>query len=229
MKEEAVTPREATSDDLQGTRVLVVDDNATSRRLTKEMLDRWQLEAQFASNAEEARQILSGGGHLDLVLIDSDMPGSDGFSLARWIKDQQIKDLRVVMMLTFPHLKRKAEFEELGVKASVIKPLNPPELLNLLLVALDKRKIEADKDRQQKRPDAKTKAARRSLKILVAEDTPFNQTFILRLLEKNGSHHDRLCHGRGSRTLPGSRDGRLCLQAHIGLQALSGHRGARPA
>ena len=117
-------------------------------------------------------------------MIDSDMPGSDGFSLARWIKDQQIKDLRVVMMLTFPHLKRKAEFEELGVKGSVIKPFNPPELHNLLLVALDKKKMDTDKARPQKKPEAKSKAARRSLKILVAEDTPFNQTFILRLLEK---------------------------------------------
>jgi CheY-like chemotaxis protein/HPt (histidine-containing phosphotransfer) domain-containing protein len=150
------------------------------------MLDSWLLEAHFASNAEQARQILSEDRNLDLVLIDSDMPGSDGFSLARWIRDQQLKDLRVVMMLTFPQLKRKAEFEELGVKAGVIKPLNPPELHNVLLVALDKKKMDKDIARTQKKPAAKPKAPRRSLKILVAEDTPFNQTFILRLLEKNG-------------------------------------------
>ena len=184
LPEEQVKPDETAADDLHGTRILVVDDNATNRRLAKEMLDSWRLEAQFASNSEEARQILSGDSTADLVMIDSDMPGSDGFSLARWIKDQQIKDLRVVMMLTFPHLKRKAEFEELSVKGSVIKPFNPPELHNLLLVALDKKK--ADRARPQKKPEAKSKAARRSLKILVAEDTPFNQTFILRLLEKSG-------------------------------------------
>ncbi len=194
LPEEQVKPDETAADDLQGTRILVVDDNAMTRRLTKEMLDSWRLETQFASNTEEARQILSGDRTAELVMIDSDMPGSDGFSLARWIKDQQIKDLRVVMMLTFPHLKRKAEFEELGVKGSVIKPFNPPELHNLLLVALDKKK--ADKARPQKKPEAKSKAARRSLKIMVAEDTPFNQTFILRLLEKSGFYPILVENGR---------------------------------
>ncbi|MEJ2170897.1 MAG: response regulator [Desulfobacterales bacterium] len=186
MREDPFKAEKTATDDLKDIRVLVVDDNATTRRLTKEMLDSWLLEAHFASNAEQARQILSEDRNLDLVLIDSDMPGSDGFSLARWIRDQQLKDLRVVMMLTFPQLKRKAEFEELGVKAGVIKPLNPAELLNIVLVALDKKQMDADNARTQKGPGAKSRVPRRSLKILVAEDTPFNQTFILRLLEKNG-------------------------------------------
>ena len=176
-----------TVDGLTRTRILVVDDNAAARRLIKEMFDNWQLTAQFAANAEEARQIISessaGDLPLELVIIDSNMPGSDGFSLARWIKSREMKNLRVAMMLTFPHLKRKAEFGKLGVKASATKPLNPPELLNLLQVALDLKP--ASKVQPPKAPETSMKKAMGALKILVAEDTPFNQTFILRLLEKN--------------------------------------------
>ena len=182
--------REPADVDLREMKILVVDDNATTRRIIKEMLDEWQMEIKFASNSEEARQVLTGDGAsdkpVDLVLIDSDMPGSDGFTLARWIKDQKLEDLRMIMMLTFPHLKRKTEFQPLGVKASVIKPLNPPEVLDAIQVALDKKAPGAEQP--PKVVKAKLKTLARSLKILVAEDTPFNQTFILRLLEKNGFH-----------------------------------------
>jgi two-component system sensor histidine kinase/response regulator len=174
--------------DFRGMKILMVDDNATTRRNTKEMLEEWQMEVKFASNAEEARQVLSGTGAQDksveLVLIDSDMPGSDGFALARWIKDQKLEHLRLMMMLTFPCLKRKTEFKQLGIRASVIKPFNPAELSDAIQVALDKKTPGAQ--RPQKVVEAKPKTAARALKILVAEDTPFNQTFILRLLEKNG-------------------------------------------
>ena len=97
-------------------------------------------------------------------------------------------------MLTFPHLKRKTEFQQLDVKASVIKPLNPSEVLNAVCVALGKKTPDAEPP--QKMIEAKPTTITRPLKILVAEDTPFNQTFILRLLEKNGFHATLVENGR---------------------------------
>jgi two-component system, sensor histidine kinase and response regulator len=181
--------RQQVDSDLGGRQILVVDDNAASRRITKEMLEQWQMEAKFAANAEEARQVLSANGAphkpVELVLIDSDMPGSDGFELARWIKDQKLEHLRLIMMLTFPYLKRKTEFKQLDIRAGVIKPFNPAELFDAIQVALDK-KAPGAQPPPQKVAEPRPKTVPRSLKILVAEDTPFNQTFILRLLEKNG-------------------------------------------
>ncbi len=176
--------------DFNGITALVVDDNANSRRIAKDILEEWQMEVEFASNAEEARQILSANGMgdrpVDLAFIDSDMPGSDGFALAQWVKDQKIKKLPLIMMLTFPHLKRKTEFQQLDIKTSVIKPLNPSEMLNAVSVALDKKTPDAAPPKKEL--EAKPIKITQPLNILVAEDTPFNQTFILRLLEKNGFH-----------------------------------------
>jgi CheY-like chemotaxis protein/HPt (histidine-containing phosphotransfer) domain-containing protein len=86
------------------------------------------------------------------------------------------------MMLTFPHLKRKPELEELGVTASVVKPLGSLELENAILSALGMDKPQPEMALKAQHPVIRVPS--RPLKILVAEDTPFNQKFILRLLER---------------------------------------------
>jgi PAS domain S-box-containing protein len=171
---------------LSGLKVLVTDDNACSRKILKEILDNRQMRPVLASGAREAKEILlqaqSDETPFDLIILDSEMPETDGFVLAHWIVEQKISDAGIIMLLTFPHLKRKPELEVLGINTSIVKPLGALELEAAILSALGISKIESDPTfKTAQRP---IRVPHQSLKILVAEDTPFNQKFILRLLER---------------------------------------------
>jgi PAS domain S-box-containing protein len=184
-KEDAVgLPPDA---DLSGVNVLVVDDNATSRKIIQEMLEGWKMPSETASGMAEATEIIApaGGGKkpFDLILVDSDMPESDGFTLARWINNQEALDTHIIMMLTHSPGRSHVDFEELGIKANITKPIRSSDLLSAILVALG---IAKPEPKVVLKTPEEIAADGRSLRILVAEDTPFNQKFILRLLERWG-------------------------------------------
>jgi CheY-like chemotaxis protein len=121
----------------------------------------------------------------DAVLVDSDMPGTDGFALLGWLRAQANYAGPVILMLTFPHLKRKPEGGALGVSATLVKPFGFKELMKAITRACS---AAGEAFAQPPSAPAASPAVRggRSLRILVAEDMPFNQKFILRLLERWG-------------------------------------------
>ena len=176
---------EVTHPDLAGLNVLVVDDNDSGRKITLEILEELQIRAA-AAGPQEAREILSRSKTqkepFDLILIDSDMPETDGFSLAAWIINQQQSDAGIIMLLTFPHLKRKAELETLGIAAGIVKPFGASELAGVILSALGIEEAKAESSALTQKKAIRVPS--RSLKILVAEDTAFNQKFIQRLLDR---------------------------------------------
>lgn len=172
--------------ELAGLKVLVIDDNASSRKILREILQTQNMNPETASGARESKDILLRAREeetpFDLILLDSEMPGTDGFALANWIVKEKISDAGIIMMLTFPHLKRKQELEGLGIAANVLKPVAALELETAILNFLGVAK--PGPDLEVKAPLKVLRVPARSLKILVAEDTPFNQKFILRLLER---------------------------------------------
>ena len=189
---------EATHPDLIGLKVLVVDDNASSRKILREILESHKMDPVLASGAKETKEILfkaqADGTPFDLILLDSDMPENDGFVLAAWILRQKISDAGIIMMLTFPHFRRKPELQELGITTSVLKPVGALELVNVILNSLGIAKPAPDL--AAKTAPQVIRVPSRSLKILVAEDTPFNQKFILRLLERWNHHATLVENGR---------------------------------
>ena len=118
--------------------VLVVDDNETNRRVLREILESWDVVTSTVAEAAEAvtmiRTATEAGQPFDIVLIDSTLPGPDGFSLAEQIIHDGSLVGQVVMMLTSRDRPGDiARCEQMGVAAYLSKPLKRSELFNMLM------------------------------------------------------------------------------------------------
>ncbi|MGE0086639.1 MAG: response regulator [Desulfococcaceae bacterium] len=176
--------------DLSGVRVLVADDNASNREIIREILASWKMEPVTVSGMEEARDAYfranEAGEPFLLAVIDSEMPMNNGFTLARWFMDRiSPVATRIIMMLTGSKTRRRNELGALGIRASVTKPVRPSDLLDAIISALD---IQTSAGKMPTSGITEEMPAKEEnpLRILVAEDTPFNQKFIIRLLGRRG-------------------------------------------
>jgi PAS domain S-box-containing protein len=180
----AVTPAE-----LQGLLVLVVDDNATNRRILNDTLAQWQMRPTTVGGGAAALGCMlhsaATGTPFPLVLIDAHMPEMDGFELAERIKQTPELASATIMMLSSADLTGEAaRCRELGLEAFLPKPVKPLELLEEIQKALGS----SAKDTAQ--PEAAGQLLvdqmSRPLRILLAEDNVVNQKLVIRLLEKRG-------------------------------------------
>jgi len=170
--------------DLKDKPILVVDDNPSHGRILKEILESWGMAPEVVSSAAEAQPVLSRDKALELVLIDADMPDTNGFELLEWIKENRMETVMAVMMLS--HSAQRTRLDRQGAKglATVTKPIRPSDLLDAIIAVLSSDEESSAKASREARPDLQKTT--RPLKLLVAEDTPFNQKFILRLLGRWG-------------------------------------------
>lgn len=175
--------------DLRGLRVLVVDDNSTNRRILKQMLTKWTMTPTIAADGQSALAILEAasdcGDPFSLVLLDSQMPGMDGFSVAEQIKQHPTLSGSTIMMLTsagrYGDINR---CKELGVAAYLIKPIKQSDLFDSIVTIVGQGK----QCRNAMRSKASTSISKceRQLRILLAEDNVVNQKLAVRILEKRG-------------------------------------------
>jgi signal transduction histidine kinase/DNA-binding response OmpR family regulator len=171
---------------LQGLPVLVVDDNATNRAVFTEMLRTWRLAPRGVDSGAAALAVLEDAVEADtpfaLGILDVQMPGMDGFELARRIRSHpRLANLPLLIATSAAQPGDDARAKELRVSAHLIKPVMPRFLLEAVRQALGTAPPEA-------RSEAGSAAspARRALRVLVAEDNPVNRLVALKLLEKLG-------------------------------------------
>ena len=170
---------------LHGMRVLVVDDNATNRRILEEILRSWQMEPTTVHNAVEAlgamRHAQLAGLPFRLVLTDAHMPRVDGFMLAEQIQQDRDMSSAVVMMLTSgDRPEDTSRCEQLGISGYLLKPVKQSELLEAIETSLGM--AVAGRPASAEAAEAVARSYG-NLNVLLAEDSYFNQKLAVALLE----------------------------------------------
>ena len=173
---------------LSGQRALVVDDNDTNRRILRQQLLSWGVEAVEAVDGFQALEIaglaVQEGRGFDLGVVDLNMPGMDGMELARALKaDPSTSSTTLFLLSSSGHRLDSAESHLGGFAASLTKPVRASELFDCLITSLHAGSgLEA--------PEAATAARSETSEvqgmILLVEDNKVNQLVGSKVLESLG-------------------------------------------
>ncbi len=171
--------------------MLVVDDNATNRRVLRLQAAKWGMMPEDTESPEEALQWVAEGRQFDLAILDMHMPSMDGLALARQIRQKR----PALPLVLFSSLGRKEADDTDGLfSAYLAKPLRQSHLFDTLVTILAHETAPKDTRTVKPRMDA-AMASRHPLRILLAEDNAVNQKLALRILQQMGYRADLASNG----------------------------------
>ena len=191
----------------RGIRTLVVDDNATNRRILRRQLAPWGVLSEEAGSATEAlvqlRRADAADRPFELVLLDMQMPGIDGLQLARQIQaDPRLRGVPLVMLTSQGGGEYEAQLRDAGVLACLHKPVRQGKLHDAIAGVMRSSPAEPAGERPSPppppalpEPPAAPAPPARPVHVLVAEDNAVNQKLILRQLAQLGYRADAVASG----------------------------------
>jgi two-component system sensor histidine kinase/response regulator len=197
---EATSPTLPT--DIRGMRMLVVDDNQTSRAILLKMLESFGCHAQAVSSGAQALQTLRSAAHrgkrFNFALLDMRMPGMDGEQTLIAIKrDPEIKDVPIVILTSVGMRGDAARLEDLGCAGYLMKPVRQSQLFDVIITVLSRQSTGAkDKSGTIVTRHTIEDQKRRAIRILLAEDNPTNQKVAVSLLGRAGYSADVVGNGK---------------------------------
>lgn len=182
---------------LQDKRVLIVDDNATNRRILMLQAEKWGMRPRQTEHPREAIQWIRDGERFDLAILDLQMPEMDGLMLAREIRKLHAS-LPIILLTSLG--RKEIGADNLDFAAYLTKPLKPSALFDAVAEIFVRHlvvpKANSATSSQHGKPAVDADMAkRRPLRILLAEDLQVNQKLALRLLEQMGYRADVASNG----------------------------------
>jgi two-component system, sensor histidine kinase and response regulator len=194
-------PGEEQIQDIAGQRVLVVDDNATNRRLLSILLGSWRCRFDQAPDAATAIEKLKSAAQekdpFRIALLDRWMPDMDGETLGGKIReDESLNDTLLVMMTELGKRGDAARLQKMGFSAYLTKPVKQSTLYDCLItIHSDQQQVSVTHGQHLVTRHSINEENRRKIRILLAEDNSINQKVALRMLERLGYHADAVANG----------------------------------
>jgi PAS domain S-box-containing protein len=179
------------SKDLRGMKVLVVDDNATSREILKDMLESFTFEVGVAASGPEGIAELEAAGKdkpFELVIMDWKMPGRDGIEASQQIKDHKSlsKTPAIIMVTAYGREEVMQQAEKVGLEGFLLKPVSASMLFDAIMQAFGEAVSETSRVTQRHEREAEALRYIRGAHVLLVEDNEINQQVAKEILEGAG-------------------------------------------
>jgi len=172
-------------------RVLVVDDNASSREILQTLLESMSFEVSVASSAEEGISELAKeakGRPYQLVVMDWKMPGMDGIEASEIIHRHSAipRKPKIIIVTAYGREELMLRSEKTGVDGFLLKPVSQSVLFDAIMVAFGQEITETEREARGGTDAGQDLAMIRGAKVLLAEDNEINQQVAREILENAG-------------------------------------------
>lgn len=191
------------SSNLRGLSLCCVDDHATNLQLLGQYAEDWEMEPVMASMPAEALSLLqeraAQGQRTDLAILDMEMPGMDGLTLAKVMKaDPRLAEIRLILLTSLGRRGDAALAQKAGFSGYLTKPVRKAQLHDCLLAVMNHTSPDDQKRQsslfitQHRLHEVKVRSQTR---ILVADDHRVNQQLAVLMLERLGYRADIVANG----------------------------------
>ncbi|MGO9566275.1 MAG: response regulator, partial [Desulfomonilaceae bacterium] len=177
--------------DLRGMRVLVVDDNASSREILQSLLETMSFEVTVAASAEEGIAELEKEAESNpyrLVVMDWKMPGMDGIKASALIKKHPslTEKPKIIIATAYGREEVMQKCEKVGVDGFLLKPVGQSVLFDSIMIAFGKEAQEREAVVRVSGRDEEELRKIRGALVLLAEDNEINQQVAEEILQQAG-------------------------------------------
>ncbi len=183
-------------EELQGKRLLIVEDNDTHRKILALQAQSWGMLAHATESGTEALKLLNLRGHFDLAILDMQMPEMNGLTLAQKIREfPEYQKLPLVMLSSLSISRAEIEASQVDFAATLNKPIKQFQLQDVLTHILGKDSAQSLAISKSKSSNYDLYQATFPLRILLAEDNMINQKVAIHMLKRMGYQADIAMNG----------------------------------